>query len=281
MKKILLMLILIPSLVWANDISTLGGKSIDDIASIMGKAKDDIATVGGGSVPAASSHPADVTFWLNFEANDTTGDYNMNATNEYSAGDTSGAYNDSALEGGSVVANSGTYSLFVDGGNQNMGFALSGNDILATNFRIAIWFETTAVVNYDVLLAANGPTEEMFDIELSGTDEIVVRYRWLDGNTCTYTTTDANIVNGTTACIEVKVDIVGNDITIYKDGVELSDGGKSCSDSTTMLGVTNWNSLTVGGGQNSSTDFNVGKVVISNDKTRTIYTTWNETVNYP
>lgn len=75
----------------------------------------------------ATAVAADILFWLNFEANDNTGDYNMvttGGTKEYSESDTSGSFqtsNTCSADGScvqSTTAQVGTYALRVDmGGN--------------------------------------------------------------------------------------------------------------------------------------------------------------------
>ena len=235
--------------------------------------------IGSGAVGGGEDY-SDIVFWLNFEENDTTGDYDMGA-NEHSEGDTSGAYGGGAtLESGSVVAKSGTYSLLIDDADY-LEFAVSSNDIVPQSLRIAVWVEITAWNTGDAFFYAYG-SNLAFRLREVGTDELEVWYRWAEFQSVTVTTTNANLTAGTntTYCLEVEIDVTSNDVTIWRDGTELSDGF-AWEDDETLLAISGYSSLFVGYGVDGSSDFNIGKVVISNSLSRDIQTDFDETVNYP
>lgn len=237
--------------------------------------------LGGGTASAPSEDYSDIVFWLNFEENDTTGTYDMSSTNEHSEGDSSGTYGSAAtIVAGSVVANSGTYSLFTTSIGHYLSFAVSSNDILPTSHKIAIWFETGATypTGGELFHADNG-AGETYRIEPYGVDELRLQFEWADFQMVTVTTTDADLAASTTYCIEVELDITGNDVTIWRDGTELSDGFV-WDDQTTMAEMTGWTVLYIPF-SGTSEDLWIGKVIISDDLDRSLYTDFNETVNYP
>lgn len=272
MKKwIVLFLCLIPALVLA-DVDTFEGQTATD----TWEGSSNVDTREGSTV-AGGATADDVVLWLNFE-NDQSGDYTV-GSGEYSVGDQTGTNSSIDYEETSLGACCGSWSIVTNGTNNYLDFGVTSNDIIPQSLRAAVWFDVTTWAEGVSLLNGAGTNNTLY-INALGADEIRVRYKWAAGQEVTFETTDANIATGTTYCIEIKLDITGNDITIYKDGVELTDGGPSWNDSSTMSAATAWTNLYIPLGSGTH-DINIGKVIISDDISRTIYTTWNATVNYP
>lgn len=99
------------------------------------------SVIVGGSPPASGGTYADILFWLNFEANDTTGDYNMGSSEcAATSGDTSGAYTSGATISSSTYK-VGSYALSIPTTYDELEFA-AANIINTTEGRIGFWFYT-------------------------------------------------------------------------------------------------------------------------------------------
>ena len=94
MKKLLLILLsLVFAVVAYAAIDTLEGTATSTLDTYEGSTNID--TIEGQAVAGGAEDYSDITFWLNFEANDTATPYTMDAS-ECSSGDTTGDFNSAA-----------------------------------------------------------------------------------------------------------------------------------------------------------------------------------------
>lgn len=198
--------------------------------------------MSGGVASAGTTYNwTNIKFFLNFEANDTTGDYNMATTScgtacEYSAGDTSGAYGSGTnlATGGTV----GTYVLNCNAEWENMSFSVTdGTELRAAQGSVGIWtrFSTTeamrpitidnTVSGANIRIATDGTHWQIY---VNNNYDMLATYT----STATYSTNTWYFVN-------LLWNTVTNSFTLYVDNASVATG-------TGIMGSVTFNRIIIG-----------------------------------
>ena len=206
---------------------TLEGEELTTSATIEGVATTD--TVEGQVVKAGGASASDIVFWLNFEENDNSGDYNMGAS-ECSDGDTSGAYTGSAVVN-TDAALTGTYGLDSPSSGDYMTFVVSSGDIMNATaciigFKLYIntWANLSTVFEYYL----NG--SNYFSLRLSNDGDDFYLYWYEGGVGKNITDIDVNLSATTEYYVEFFIDAANN---VRKVRI---NGGSWVSDTTAFVG---------------------------------------------
>lgn len=223
----------------------------------------------GGAITTThgTSYP-DIRFWLNFEANDTTGDYNMGAS-ECSAGDSAGAFNSSAT----ILSSTpkvGSYYLYASSpdGNDYMRFSVTTDDIVSgTEMRLGFWFRAPSLTDSLIMIDGDFNTDasNYFFLRLSGSDEVNFRWRVGGSNEIDASSTTANLSTDTWYFAEIEMNTATNVLRVYINGTAVIT-----DTSTNTTAISGMEFLTLNAGDVGHVL--IDNVMISNDSDRDFYT---------
>jgi hypothetical protein len=254
MKKLIFIILLIPAMVFGSDIGT-GSNSI-------GAGSASIGTVDNNG---------DITFWLNGEANDNTGDYNMSGS-ECSDGDTSGAYNSSINNVDSLKI--GSYGFDHPTSWDRIEFTISSYDVVPQNSaRIGFWVRIVTWADGSSLIDIQKDADEYILLEMAGTGDGDIEFRLK-----IYDDVETDISIGTSAGTQVDgslntwyfVEIYWNNVGgtdaygIVVDGTSRITGTDNLPDNDSVY--VRW-----GNSLGTSADFHQDNMMVSDDYTYDLY----------
>jgi hypothetical protein len=170
-------------------------------------ARSTVVSVVQGAAAVGVTY-SDIVFWLGFEANDTTGDYNMGSDDcVLTGGDNSGTYISAATISG-TNCKVGSYCLAPTSGDDGIEFNLT--NMPTTKGRIGFWlYNSSAWAEYDLVFTYGNTASNENYIQLvtySATDELSLSWRGVGSGIFQQASTTANLTTSTHYFIEIAWD---------------------------------------------------------------------------